>query len=248
MNPLMAPGLAANVTSPVLVALDFATADAALAFASRLDPLQCRLKVGKELFTAAGPQLLQQLQARGFQVFLDLKFHDIPNTVAHACKMAAEAGVWMVNVHASGGRRMMTAAAEALAQYSQRPLLIAVTVLTSMEASDLAEIGITVPPQEQVLRLARLTRDSGLDGVVCSAQEAPLLKAELGHDFKLVTPGIRLADSAADDQRRVMTPVAALQAGADYLVIGRPITQAADPLAALTAINTDIQSYLATKA
>lgn len=243
----MTSGLAANVSSPVLVALDFSTADAALAFATRLDPAQCRLKVGKELFTAAGPKLLEQLAARGFQVFLDLKFHDIPNTVAHACKMATEAGVWMVNVHASGGRRMMTAAAEALAQYSQRPLLIGVTVLTSMDAADLAEVGITVSPQEHVLRLARLTKDSGLDGVVCSAQEAPLLKAELGREFKLVTPGIRLADSVADDQRRVMTPVAALQAGSDYLVIGRPITQSADPLATLAAINADIQSYYASQ-
>ena len=248
MNPLMAHGFAANVNSPVLVALDFATADAALAFASRLDPSQCRLKVGKELFTAAGPQLLEQLAARGFQVFLDLKFHDIPNTVAHACKMAAEAGVWMVNVHASGGRRMMEASADALAQYSQRPLLIAVTVLTSMDAADLLEIGITVPPQEHVLRPARLTRDSGLDGVVCSAQEAGVLKAELGQGFKLVTPGIRLADSAADDQRRVMTPVAALQAGSDYLVIGRPITRADDPLMVLNKINADIQAYQASLA
>ncbi|WP_174874945.1 orotidine-5'-phosphate decarboxylase [Vogesella oryzae] len=243
MNPLILENAAANVASPVLVALDFSTADAALAFAARLDPSQCRLKVGKELFTAAGPQLVEQLAARGFQVFLDLKFHDIPNTVAHACKMAADIGVWMVNVHASGGRRMMTAAVEALANYSQRPLLIAVTVLTSMEAADLAEIGISVPPQEHVLRLARLTRDSGFDGVVCSAQEAPLLKAEIGQDFKLVTPGIRLADSVADDQRRVMTPVAALQAGADYLVIGRPITKAVDPLAVLTGINADIRAW-----
>lgn len=248
MNPLISAGHAANVASPVLVALDFPTAEAALAFAARLDPSACRLKVGKELFTAAGPKLVEQLAARGFQVFLDMKFHDIPNTVAHACKMAAELGVWMVNVHASGGRRMMSAAAEALAGYSQRPLLIGVTVLTSMEASDLAEIGITVSPQEQVLRLATLTRDSGLDGVVCSAQEASLLKAQLGSEFKLVTPGIRLADSAADDQRRVMTPVAALEAGADYLVIGRPITQSADPLATLAAINGDIQQYYASKA
>lgn len=248
MNPLMVEGLAANVQSPVLVALDFSTADAALAFAATLDPSACRLKVGKELFTAAGPKLVEQLAARGFQVFLDLKFHDIPNTVAHACKMAADIGVWMVNVHASGGRRMMTAAADELAKLSQRPLLIGVTVLTSMEAQDLADIGITVSPQEQVLRLATLTRDSGLDGVVCSAQEAGLLKSHLGADFKLVTPGIRLADSAADDQRRVMTPVAALQAGADYLVIGRPITKAADPLAALQAINADIQQYYASKA
>ncbi|QOZ83605.1 MULTISPECIES: orotidine-5'-phosphate decarboxylase [Chromobacterium] len=244
MNPLIAAD-AARPTSPVVVALDFADADSALRFASRLDPSECRLKVGKELFTSSGRSLVESLVARGFQVFLDLKFHDIPNTVAHACKAAAEAGVWMVNVHASGGRRMMEAAREALAPYSQRPLLIAVTVLTSMEAVDLAEIGIAVSPQEHVLRLATLTRDCGLDGVVCSAQEAGELKAALGRDFKLVTPGIRLADSEADDQRRVMTPTTALAAGSDYLVIGRPITRAADPLAVLRAINQDIQHYQA---
>lgn len=245
MNPLISAGLLTQPASPVVVALDFADADSALAFAARLDPMQCRLKVGKELFTAAGPQLVERLAARGFQVFLDLKFHDIPNTVAQACRMAAEAGVWMVNVHASGGRRMMSAAREALEPLSHRPLLIAVTVLTSMEAADLAEVGITVPPQEQVLRLARLTREAGLDGVVCSAQEASMLKAEIGRDFKLVTPGIRLEDSVADDQRRVMTPVSALAAGADYLVIGRPITRASEPLAVLAKINQDIQLYRA---
>ncbi|SMF21216.1 orotidine-5'-phosphate decarboxylase [Pseudogulbenkiania subflava] len=248
MNPLVSANLSGAPVSPVVVALDFADANSALAFAARLDPAECRVKVGKELFTASGRALVESLAARGFQVFLDLKFHDIPNTVAHACKVAAEAGVWMVNVHASGGRRMMTAAREALEQYSQRPLLIAVTVLTSMEAADLAEIGITVPPQEQVLRLARLTRDSGLDGVVCSAQEASLLKTELGTEFKLVTPGIRLPDSAADDQRRVMTPTAALAAGADYLVIGRPITKAAEPLEVLCKINQDIAHFRTTQA
>ena len=245
MNPLIAAGLDLQPASPVVVALDFADAPSALEFAARLDPQQCRLKVGKELFTASGRGLVESLAARGFQVFLDLKFHDIPNTVAHACKVAAEAGVWMVNVHASGGRRMMEAAREGLEQYSQRPLLIAVTVLTSMEAADLVDIGITASPQEHVLRLATLTRDCGLDGVVCSAQEAPMLKAALGQEFKLVTPGIRLADSAADDQRRVMTPVAALQAGADYLVIGRPITRADEPLEVLHKINHDIATYRA---
>jgi len=245
MNPLIAAGLDLQPASPVVVALDFAEASSALEFAARLDPQQCRLKVGKELFTASGRGLVENLAARGFQVFLDLKFHDIPNTVAHACKVAAEAGVWMVNVHASGGRRMMEAAREGLEQYSQRPLLIAVTVLTSMEAADLVDIGISASPQEHVLRLATLTRDCGLDGVVCSAQEAPMLKAALGQEFKLVTPGIRLADSAADDQRRVMTPVAALQAGADYLVIGRPITRADEPLEVLHKINRDIAAYRA---
>lgn len=239
MNPLIASADAREV-SPVVVALDFADAAAALAFASKLDPAECRLKVGKELFTSSGRSLVESLAARGFQVFLDMKFHDIPNTVAQACKAAADSGVWMVNVHASGGRRMMEAAREALAGFSQRPLLIAVTVLTSMEASDLVEIGIDAAPEQHVLRLATLTRDCGLDGVVCSAQEAKLLKQALGQDFKLVTPGIRLADGANDDQRRVMTPLAALEAGADYLVVGRAITRAQDPLATLRAINQDI--------
>ncbi|WP_434634359.1 orotidine-5'-phosphate decarboxylase [Chromobacterium sp. CV08] len=247
MNPLIAQS-ESRTASPVVVALDFADADGALAFASRLDPAECRLKVGKELFTSSGRHLVESLAARGFQVFLDMKFHDIPNTVAQACKAAAESGVWMVNVHASGGRRMMEAAREALAAYSQRPLLIAVTVLTSMEASDLADVGIDVSPQQHVLRLATLTRDCGLDGVVCSAQEAVMLKRELGADFQLVTPGIRLVDGAVDDQRRVMTPLAALEAGSDYLVIGRAITGAADPLATLRAINQDIVRFRAGQA
>ncbi|MCP9759870.1 orotidine-5'-phosphate decarboxylase [Aquitalea sp. S1-19] len=245
MNPLVCAGLPVQPLSPVIVAFDFDDAATALSFAARLDPAACRVKVGKELFTASGRSLIEALVARGFQVFLDLKFHDIPNTVAHACKMAAELGVWMVDVHASGGRRMMEAACEAVAPYSQRPLLIGVTVLTSMEAADLAEIGISLSPQEQVLRLARLAQSSGLDGVVSSAQEAASLRAACGDDFKLVTPGIRLADAVADDQRRVMTPTAALAAGADYLVIGRPITKAQDPLAVLAAINNDIRAFQA---
>ena len=243
MNPLLSAELAIETRSPVIVALDFQDARGALSFVSQLEPAACRVKVGKELFTASGRELVESLALRGFQVFLDLKFHDIPNTVAQACKMAADAGVWMVNVHASGGRRMMLAAREALDQYSQRPLLIAVTVLTSMEADDLHEVGITVSLEEQALRLARLTQQCGLDGVVCSAQEAMVLKQALGHGFKLVTPGIRLTDSAVDDQRRVMTPVAALAAGADFLVIGRPITRADRPLEVLRKINHDIQLF-----
>ncbi|MBV8648146.1 orotidine-5'-phosphate decarboxylase [Paludibacterium sp.] len=243
MNPLLSAELALETRSPVIVALDFQDAHGALDFAARLDPAECRVKVGKELFTASGRDLVESLVLRGFQVFLDLKFHDIPNTVAQACVRAADAGVWMVNVHASGGRRMMAAAREALANLSQRPLLIAVTVLTSMEAADLADIGIETAPEEHVLRLARLSRDCGLDGVVCSAQEAMLLKRELGAAFKLVTPGIRLSDSAADDQRRVMTPTAALAAGADYLVIGRPITRADHPQDVLHKINHDIELF-----
>ena len=228
-------------STKIIVALDFADARSALGLVERLDPALCRLKVGKELFTVAGPELVRALVARGFEVFLDLKFHDIPNTVAAACRAAAGLGVWMLNVHASGGRRMMTAAQEALNGLEKRPLLIAVTVLTSMSAEDLAEVGVTDAPADQVLRLARLTQACQLDGVVCSAQEAPILRTDLGADFRLVTPGIRPAGSAAGDQRRVMTPAEALRAGATDLVIGRPITAAADPLDALKQIQSDIQ-------
>ncbi|MEQ1556785.1 MAG: orotidine-5'-phosphate decarboxylase [Gallionella sp.] len=224
----------------IIIALDYASAAPAVALAERLDPAACRLKVGKELFTAEGPQVIEKLMQRGFEIFLDLKFHDIPNTTAHACKAAAELGVWMVNVHALGGRKMLTAAADAIANSSRPPKLIAVTLLTSMAAEDLADIGMTESPAQMVLRLATLTRDCGLDGVVCSAQEARLLREKLGKDFALVTPGIRPATASLDDQSRVMTPHAALAAGASYLVIGRPITQAADPLQALININLEI--------
>lgn len=226
----------------IVIALDYAEPADAVRMASQLDPNRCRLKVGKELFTRGGPALVEQLHQRGFQVFLDLKFHDIPNTTAKAVAAAAELGVWMVNVHASGGRRMMEQARTELERYpaDRRPLLIAVTVLTSMEADDLREIGLEVSPQEQVMRLARLTQASGLDGVVCSAQEAKMLKQELGGDFKLVTPGIRPASTEAGDQRRILTPAEAIAAGSDYLVIGRPITQAADPLEALVRIEQEI--------
>lgn len=230
------------MTHKIIVALDFPDAASALALAERLDPALCRVKVGKELFTVAGPELVRALVARGFEVFLDLKFHDIPNTVAAACRAAAGLGVWMMNVHASGGRRMMTAAQEALAGLPQRPLLIAVTVLTSMSAEDLNEVGVAGALADQVLRLARLTQACQLDGVVCSAQEAALLRAELGANFRLVTPGIRPAGADTGDQRRVMTPAEALQAGATDLVVGRPITGAPDPLAALKQIQLDIQN------
>lgn len=223
----------------ILVALDFQDAAAALAFAERVSPSQCRLKVGKELFTVAGPQLVEQLVARGFDVFLDLKFHDIPNTVAQAVKAAARLGVWMVNVHASGGRKMMEAARAALQDEPRKPLLIAVTVLTSMDGAQLAELGLP-EPAVQVPLLARLALDCGMDGVVCSAQEAVVLKKLCGADFKLVTPGIRPAGVDAGDQSRIMTPEAAMAAGADYLVIGRPITQSADPLATLQTINASL--------
>lgn len=215
---------------PIIVALDYSEQAAALQMASLLDPQYCRVKVGKELFTRAGPAVVETLQKRGFEVFLDLKFHDIPNTTAMAVKAAAELDVWMVNVHASGGRRMMEAAANVLSQKAHnRTLLIAVTVLTSMEKTDLEEIGIELDLSLHVERLAHLTAQSGLDGVVCSAQEAPMLRKSLPTGFCLVTPGIRPVESVSGDQKRIMTPVEALRHGSDYLVIGRPITQAKDP-------------------
>jgi orotidine-5'-phosphate decarboxylase len=230
----------------VIVALDFPDVAPALALASRLDPSLCALKVGKELFTSADAGLVRELVRRGFRVFLDLKFHDIPNTVAQACSAATRLGVWMLNVHASGGPAMLAAARDAVTRTAaeagvHRPLLIAVTVLTSLSASDLASIGIDATPEQQVLRLARLAHSQGLDGVVCSAREAPELRRALGPAFKLVTPGIRPAGSALQDQARVMTPRDALAAGADYLVIGRPITAAVDPVAALDSINATIE-------
>ena len=231
-----------NNDPKIIVALDFAVSSSALALAERLDPAACRLKVGKELFTAAGLVVLERLMRLGFEVFLDLKFHDIPNTTTQACKAAAELGVWMVNVHALGGRRMLQAAADAIANTGQHPKLIAVTLLTSMAREDLADIGIQEKPAQMVLRLATLARDCGLDGVVCSAQEAGLLRGNLGKTFCLVTPGIRPAQASLDDQSRVMTPQAALLAGSSYLVIGRPITQAVDPLQALRAINLEIDN------
>ncbi len=231
------------VERPVIVALDFADAESALGFAARLDPSLCRLKVGFELFVAAGPTLVEKLIGRGFEVFLDLKFHDIPNTVAAACKAAAGLGVWMMNLHAGGGATMMSAAREALETVSgRRPLLIAVTVLTSMDDDDLGQVGVSVGAREQVLHLARLTHECALDGVVCSAAEAPDLRAVLPQDFVLVTPGIRPADAEAGDQKRVVTPSEALRIGADYLVIGRPITRAVDPLARLREIVSNLEA------
>jgi len=227
---------------PIVVALDFDNKKQTLELVERLDPKRCRLKVGKELFTSEGPQLVEALQNKDFDVFLDLKFHDIPNTTAKAVATAAKMGVWMVNVHASGGQRMMEAAQEALVNFQQKPLLIAVTVLTSMEQSDLAGVGLDIAPQLQVERLAKLAQNSGLDGVVCSAQEATSLKALCGSDFKLVTPGIRPSFAVQGDQRRIMTPSQAIEAGVDYMVIGRPITQAQDPIAALQLIEQEIAS------
>ncbi|HHC4835703.1 TPA: orotidine-5'-phosphate decarboxylase [Escherichia albertii] len=232
----------AVTNSPVVVALDYNNRDAALAFVDKIDPRDCRLKVGKEMFTLFGPQFVRELQQRGFDIFLDLKFHDIPNTAAHAVVAAADLGVWMVNVHASGGARMMTAAREALVPFGKdAPLLIAVTVLTSMEASDLADLGVTLSPADYAERLAALTQKCGLDGVVCSAQEAVRFKQAFGQDFKLVTPGIRPQGSDVGDQRRIMTPEQALAAGVDYMVIGRPVTQSVDPEQTLKAINASLQ-------
>jgi len=236
------------MTEPrIIVALDYPDADAARRFVSSMGathgPELCRLKVGKELFVAAGPDFVRELVGQGYDVFLDLKFHDIPNTVAQACKAAARLGVWMMNVHASGGPRMLTAAREALETSPKRPLLIAVTVLTSMGGEELQAIGVAANAEDQVLRLAQLTADAGLDGVVCSAQEAAVLRRAIGPDFYLVTPGIRPAGSASADQTRILTPAQALAAGSDFLVIGRPITQAVDPLAALQSITQEIASF-----
>lgn len=226
--------------SPVIVALDYASLADVERLIEQLDPAQCRLKVGKELFTYCGPQVVTLIQDKGFEVFLDLKFHDIPNTVAGAVSAAADLGVWMVNVHASGGGRMMEAARNALARRQTAPSLIAVTVLTSMEQKDLADVGVSVLPEQQVMRLARLTRDCGLDGVVCSAREVQELRAQLGAEFQLVTPGIRPVDGDHGDQRRVSTPSSAMASGSSYLVIGRPITQSDNPAAALERINREL--------
>lgn len=224
----------------VIIALDFPAPQAALEMVAHLDPARCRLKVGKELFTRGGPQLLEQLRKQGYEIFLDLKFHDIPNTVAGACAAAADLGVWMINVHALGGRKMMVAAREAIDKASHRPLLVGVTILTSMGEDDIREIGMAGTPAENVARLAHLARDTGLDGVVCSPQEVTLLRQDMGEKFLLVTPGIRPAWSAKGDQQRITTPGEAVRMGADYLVIGRPITAAPDPLAALVAIEQEI--------
>ena len=213
----------------IIVALDAKSQFEALTIAEQLDPSLCRVKVGKEIFTHEGPSVVRALHDQGFDVFLDLKFHDIPNTTAQAVCAAADLGVWMVNVHASGGRKMMETCVERLKAGNYSTQLIAVTVLTSMGREDLKDLGLDVEPFEQVKRLAKLTQDSGLDGVVCSAQEAKMLRETLGQDFSLVTPGIRPAGSNADDQKRIVTPKQAMLDGSTHLVIGRPITQASNP-------------------
>jgi len=224
----------------IIVAMDFNSGEQALNLASRLDPGLCRLKVGKELFTAAGPGLVEKLIHTGFDIFLDLKYHDIPNTVASACKVAAGMEVWMINVHALGGRKMLSAAREAIPLGTAK--LIAVTLLTSMDQDDLNDIGLQGSPDQIVSRLALLTQDCGLDGVVCSALEAKPLRQLIGPDFNLVTPGIRPLDNSADDQKRITTPAQAIKNGSDYLVIGRPITQAQDPLVALQKISQEVNN------
>lgn len=229
-----------NSDPKVVIALDFANQEQANQFVNTLDPKNCRLKVGKELFAVVGPSFVEGLVQKGFDVFLDLKYHDIPNTVAKAVQAAARMGVWMVNVHASGGSKMMKSAKDALKEFTNPPLLIAVTVLTSMQQEDLAELGLDIEPKEQVKRLAKLAKSSGMDGVVCSAQEVSMLRNAIGDDFCLVTPGIRPAGSDINDQKRIMTPKEALDSGSSYLVIGRPITQAENPVEALSAINNSL--------
>ncbi len=228
------------MTSKLIIALDFSSAEQAAYFIKPLSPDNCKLKVGFELFVAAGPDFVKRLVDQGYDVFLDLKFHDIPNTVAAACKSAAELGVWMMNVHASGGGKMMQAAKQVLLESDSSAKLIAVTVLTSMDQAQLNSINLSVTPQDQVTHLAQLTKQSTLDGIVCSAQEASMLRALLGKDFLLVTPGIRPVGADRGDQSRVMTPADANAAGVSYIVVGRPIIQSEDPLAVIEQINLDM--------
>jgi orotidine-5'-phosphate decarboxylase len=230
-----------QTTGPrVIVALDYPDAESASRLVMRLDSAQCRLKIGKELFTAAGPDFVRRLVDLGFDVFLDLKFHDIPSTVARACRAAARLGVWMINVHALGGERMLIAARETLSELTRPPLLVAVTLLTSMDETDLRSIGLDGAPGDHVIRLSMLAHDCGLDGVVCSSWETRGLRARFGKSFRLVTPGIRPSGSQLEDQRRVMTPADAIRNGSTYLVIGRPITRADDPLGILLTINEEL--------
>lgn len=229
----------------IIVALDYDNQAEALSLVAKLDPSQCRLKVGKEMFTHFGPAFIKELHSQSFEIFLDLKFHDIPNTVAKACRAAADLGVWMINCHASGGLAMMQTAKQALAEYGdEAPLFTAVTVLTSMSQEDLQQSGISMSIPDRVTLLAELTQQAGLDGIVCSALEAEALRAALGPDFLLVTPGIRPVNSAADDQKRIMTPARAISSGSSYLVIGRPITKADDPMKSLSEISQSFQGVL----
>lgn len=231
-----------NAEARVIVALDFPEVSTALAFVDELQPPLCKLKVGLELFVSAGPALVEELVNRGFDVFLDLKFHDIPNTVKAACRQAADLGVWMLNVHASGGRAMLEAAKEGVATAAHRPRLIAVTVLTSLATDDLKEVGTDLSAHDLALNLAQLSAEVGLDGIVCSAQEVAAIRSRVSDDFLFVTPGIRMSSDARGDQKRVLTPTEAIEAGASYLVVGRPVTRAEEPLRVLEKINCDILS------
>ncbi|WP_110685296.1 orotidine-5'-phosphate decarboxylase [Salinicola aestuarinus] len=230
----------AAISTPLIIALDYADLPSALAMADSLDPTRCRVKIGKELFTRTGPAAIDALHERGFEVFLDLKFHDIPNTAAAAVEAAADRGVWMTNVHAGGGRRMMEACAARLAEKRHATRLIAVTVLTSLSDDELGEIGVVGSAAEQVERLAMLAQQSGMHGVVCSAKESTRLRERCGDAFLKVTPGIRPADADGGDQRRIMTPEGAMAAGSTHLVVGRAVTRAAIPMEALTAIERAI--------
>ena len=228
----------------IIIALDYPNEASAWQLIDQLDAKMCRLKIGKEMFTRLGPDFVRKVINKGFDVFLDLKYHDIPNTVAAACEAGADLGVWMMNVHAAGGRKMMETAANRLAKLQSRPLLIAVTILTSLSADEVAEIGYPGSPQDNVSRFAELTESSGLDGVVCSPLEAGVLRGERCADFRLVTPGVRPATASMDDQTRVMTPGDAMRAGSDFLVVGRPITAAENSLESLIAINDEVNSAL----
>lgn len=231
-----------NTNSPrLIVALDFPSVEMAYQLVKQLKPSLCRLKVGNILFTQAGPAFVEDLMKLGFEVFLDLKYHDIPQTVAGAVKAAAELGVWMVNVHIQGGQAMLEAASGALQSFNKRPLLMGVTILTSLQDEDLAPLGIQIPIEKLVPRMAEMAQQAGLDGVVCSSQEARILREQFDSSFVLVTPGIRLSRDEVGDQKRILTPIAAVQAGVSYLVIGRPITQAADPLKVLEKITSEIE-------
>ena len=226
------------MTSPVIVALDLEHT-LAIDLAKKLDPVNCRLKVGSQLFTSAGPKVIEELSTLGFDIFLDLKFHDIPNTVAQSVKAASNLGVWMLNVHASGGSIMMNAAKEATSELLDPPLIIGVTMLTSLSEEDVNEIGIQ-DISNQTLSLASLAKKNSLDGVVCSVNEVRRIKELLGKDFLTVTPGIRSSDSLKDDQSRVSTARNAIENGSDYLVIGRPITKSDNPMNSLDLIIKEI--------
>ena len=230
----------AATTHKVIVALDYANLADAKSLVSKLNPDYCHLKVGKELFTSTGPAFIDYLHSKHFKVFLDLKFHDIPTTVKKACEATSQLGVWMINVHASGGSSMLEAALEGINKSNQPPLLIAVTVLTSMNQKMLEEIGVTTKLEDQVLRLAKLAETSGLNGIVCSAKDLEFLKNQLHKSFLYVTPGIRMTGDASNDQVRTLTPIEAIKAGSSHLVIGRPITQSANPSEALEKIYLEI--------